>query len=97
LSWIACIGDARPVESYIKTFQSAGLTVDVIEDHSYALTEMVRQIQGKLLGAEITVGLTQSNLPNVDLSTAKRLVLAALSATRDGKLRYAVIGALKPY
>src|SRR6266851_3913561 len=97
LSWIACIGDARPVESYIKTFQSAGLTVDVIEDHSYALTELVRQIQGKLLGAEITVGLTQSNLPNLDLSTAKRLVLAALSATRDGKLRYAVIGALKPY
>lgn len=96
LSWIACIGDARPVESYVEIFQSAGFTVEAIEDHSQALSEMVRQIQAKLLGADILAGLKRLTLPNADLSTAKDFVRAALSATKRGNLGYAVICALKP-
>lgn len=97
LSWIACIGDAQPVESYAETLKLAGLTIETIEDHSYALTEMVRQIQGKLLGAEIAVGLKKFEFPNVNFSDAKRFAQAAASAVKDGKLGYAVIGALKPH
>ncbi len=95
LSWIACIGDAQPVASYVETLQGVGLTVKDIEDHAEALTEMVRQIQGKLLGAEIMVGLKKLNLPNVDFSAAKRFAQAGLSAVRDGKLGYGVICATK--
>ncbi len=86
LSWIACIGDAQPVESYAETLKLAGLTIETIEDHSYALTEMVRQIQGKLLGAEIAVGLKKFEFPNVNFSDAKRFAQAAASAVKDGKL-----------
>jgi arsenite methyltransferase len=57
---------------------------------------VIRQIQAKLLGAEIMVGLKRLNLPNVDLSTAKRFVQLALSAVEDGKLGYVVLGAVKP-
>src|SRR5713226_7198716 len=97
LSWIACIGDAQPVESYTQTLRLAGLTIETIEDHSYALTEMVRRIQGKLLGAELAVGLKKFEFPNVNFSDAKRFAQAAASAVKDGKLGYAVIGALKPH
>jgi len=97
LSWIACIGDAQPIESYVEILQLAKLTVAHIEDHSYALTNMVRQIQGKLLGAEMAAGLKKLDFPNVNFSDAKRFAHAALSAVKDEKLGYAVIGAVKPH
>jgi arsenite methyltransferase len=97
LSWIACIGDAQPVESYVEILQFADLTVAHIEDHSRALTEMVRQIQGRLLAVEITAGLKKLDFPTVHFSDAKRFAQAALSAVRDGKLGYAVISAVKPH
>jgi arsenite methyltransferase len=97
LSWIACIGDAQPVESYVEILQRAKFAVAQIEDHSHALTEMVRQIQGKLLGAEIVAGLKKFEFPDVNLSDAKRFAQAALIAVKDGKLGYAVIGATKPH
>jgi len=75
----------------------AGLTIETIEDHSYALTEMVRQIQGKLLGAEIAAGLKKVDFPNVKFSDVKRFAQVALSAVKDGKLGYAVISAVKPH
>jgi ubiquinone/menaquinone biosynthesis C-methylase UbiE len=95
LSWIACIGDAQPVESYVEILKRATFTVAHIEDHSHALTEMVRQIKGKLLGAEIAAGLKKFEFPNMNFSDAKRFSQATLSAVKNGKLGYAVIGAVK--
>jgi arsenite methyltransferase len=95
LSWIACIGDALPVASYLALLQGANFTIEVAEDHSEALVEFVRQVQGKLLVAEIAVGLKKLDLPNVDLAEAKRFAQAALSAVKDGQLGYVVIGAVK--
>ncbi len=97
LSWIACIGDAQPVESYTQTLRLASLTIETIEDHSHALAEMVRQIQGKLLAAEIAVSLKRFDLPSVKFADAKRFAQAALSAVKDGKLGYALICAVKPH
>src|SRR5260370_32502076 len=96
LSWIGCMGVAQPVESYARALRQAGLTIESIEDHSYALNEMVREIQGKLLGAEITAGLKKLDFPTVHFSDAKRFAQAALSAVKDGKLGYTVISAVKP-
>ena len=96
LSWIACIGDAQPVESYSETLRLAGLTVEDIEDHSYALAEMVRRIQGRLLGVEIAAGLKKLAFPNVSFSDGKRFAQAALSSVKNGKLGYALIEAVKP-
>jgi arsenite methyltransferase len=95
LSWIACIGDALPVERYSDILQQAGLQVLVVEDQSDALLEMVRQIQAKLLGAEIMTGLKKIDLPGVDFATAKQFAQAALEAIRGGALGYAVIAARK--
>ena len=96
LAWIACIGDARPVQLYSETLRLAGFTIETVEDHRYALTEMVRQIQGKLLGAEIAAGLRKVDLPDVNFAEARRFAQAALSAIQAGRLGYAVLCAIKP-
>lgn len=96
LSWIACIGDALPLNRYVEILSEAGFHVQEIEDHSGQLTEMVRQIQGKLLTAEIMLGLKKIDLPGVDFAAGKRFARAALDATQRGKLGYAVLTARKP-
>lgn len=94
LAWIACIGDALPVDRYAQLLRTAGFHIETIEDHSEALNQMVRQIQGKLLGAEIMTGLGKLDLPGVDLARAKKFAQAALIAIRERKLGYVVLVAL---
>ena len=96
LSWIACIGDALPTERYIATLKDAGFHVSRTEDHSDALVEMVRQIQAKLLGAEIMAGLKKIDLPGVDFATGRQFAHAALQATSSGDLGYIAIVASRP-
>jgi arsenite methyltransferase len=96
LSWIACIGDALPAERYVEILQQAGFQVQCAEDHSDALVEMVRQIQAKLLGAEIMAGLKKIDLPGVNFAIGKQFAQAALQAIRDGSLGYTVIPARRP-
>jgi SAM-dependent methyltransferase len=95
LSWIACIGDALPVERYVRILEEAGFGIQRVEDHSDALLEMVRQVQAKLLGAEIMAGLRKIDLPGVDFTTGKQFAQAAMQAVRDGKLGYGVITSRK--
>ena len=95
LSWIARIGDALPAERYTALFEQAGFSIIRVEDHSDALIEMVRQVQTRLLGAEIAVGLKKLDLPGIDFTTAKQFAQAAFEATRKGTLGYAVIVATK--
>lgn len=96
LAWVACIGDALPAEQYAAILRQAGFPIQHIEDHSDALVEMVRQIQAKLLGAEIMAGLKKMDLPGVDFAAGRQFAQAALQATRDGALGYAVFVAKKP-
>lgn len=95
LAWIACLGDALPMNRYTELLRTAGFHIDLVEDHSMALIEMVRQIQGKLLGAEIMTGLGKLELPGVDFTRAKQFARAALDAIHFGKLGYAIMVAQK--
>lgn len=95
LAWIACIGDALPINRYTDLLQTAGFHIEFVEDHSEALSQMARQIQGKLLGAEIMTGLGKLDLPGVDFTTAKEFAQVALDAIQERKLGYAVLVALR--
>ncbi len=94
LAWIACIADAQPVDNYTRYLTEAGLTVDMIEAHDDALQEMVQQIRGKLLGAELLVRLKKLDLP-FDFEQAKTLAKAASTAIQMQKFGYTVILAHK--
>jgi ubiquinone/menaquinone biosynthesis C-methylase UbiE len=96
LAWVACIADAQPIEKYADWFRAAQLTPQVTESYDEALITMVRQIQAKLLGAEIMKGLKKLDMPGLDFSAAKQLAKAAMAAIEQGQLGYAVIVAQKP-
>ena len=91
LAWIACIGDARPAEEYASYLKSAGIEGMEIEPHDDALAEMVRDIQGRLLGAELMTKLKKLDLGGVDFTQAKALARAAADAVRVKTLGYAII------
>lgn len=95
LAWISCIADAQPVQEYLQWFASALLAPRTTESHDEALHEMVRQVQAKLLGAEVLVGLKKISLPGIDFSSARQMAATALSAVQWGHLGYALISAEK--
>jgi arsenite methyltransferase len=96
LAWIACIADAQPVDAYTHYLTEAGLTVDRIEAHDEALQEMVRQIRGRLLGAEVLARFKKLDLPtSVDFEQAKALAKAASAAIQMQKFGYVVMLAHK--
>jgi arsenite methyltransferase len=96
LAWIACIAAAEPIEEYVRCFRNSGLRRLTTEPHDNALIDMVRQIQGKLLGMEIMAGLKKIDLPGLDLAAAKQMATVALAAIQRGQLGYAIIVAERP-
>lgn len=95
LAWIACIADARPIEDYISHLQEAGFIISQTEPHPGALAEMVRDVQAKLLGAEIMVKLNKIDLSGLDLAQAKSLARHGAEAVQTGQLGYALITGTK--
>ncbi|HTV83322.1 MAG TPA: class I SAM-dependent methyltransferase [Acidobacteriaceae bacterium] len=95
LAWVSCIGDAQPVDVYCGMLQNAGFEVQTVEDYTYALTDLIRQIQGRLILTEVMKGLRKLDLPDVDITKAKNFAQAALEASRTGKLGYALISACR--
>lgn len=97
LAWIACLADAQPVECYVEHLRGAGLSIEICEQHDEALSELVREIQGKLLGTELLVKLKQIELPaSLDFTQAKALAKAAAAAIRAGQFGYMALLATKP-
>ncbi len=97
LAWIACIADARSVGDYIQFLEQGGLAVRQIEAHNNVLAKMVRNIQAKLLGAELMVKLNKLDLPGTgvaNLDQARIMARSAAEAVRAGKLGYALITAI---
>lgn len=95
LAWIACIADARPAAEYVAYLEMAGFQSVRVEARQDALASMVRDIQGRLLAAELMVKLEKVNLPGVDFAEAKALAASAAQAVRSGVLGYALITAQK--
>jgi arsenite methyltransferase len=96
LAWVSCIADAQQIEKYAHYLRSAGFSVEAVESHDEALSEMVQQIQGKLFAADVMSGLKKIELPEFNFSEASRMAKAALSAIEAGQLGYAIIMAEKP-
>jgi len=91
LAWVACIADARPVEEYAGYLESAGMSGVEIEAHDEALAQMVRDIQGKLLGVELMSKLKKFDLGGIDFEQAKSMARAAGDAVRAKTLGYSIV------
>jgi arsenite methyltransferase len=95
LARIACIADAQSTEGYQAYLRAAGFDANFVERHDEALGEMIRQVRGKLLGAEILTGLEKLDLPGVDFQAAKQMAKAAHEAVERSQLGYVLISAVK--
>jgi arsenite methyltransferase len=95
LAWIACIGDAQPLDAYKRCLADAGLRVESSTYRSDSLQEMVQSIRSKLLMAEVLIGLKKLDLPDLDLTQAKAFSKAAQHAVATGQLGYAIVVASK--
>jgi SAM-dependent methyltransferase len=91
LAWIACIADALPVEGYQQCLREAGLLTEPPEPHDEALGELVRQVEGRLLGAELAVALARTAPSQIDLTAAKALARDARSAIAHQQLGYCLV------
>lgn len=91
LAWIACIGDARPIEAYVAWLEGAGFAIAVSAARNGALAEMAEQVRSRLMLADILIGLKKLSLPGLDLQQAKNFAHAAVRAVKDGTLGYALV------
>ncbi len=73
LAWIACIGDAQPLESYADWLARAGFSIAVSEARNDCLATMVEQIRSKLLLVDIMVGLKKLEFPGLDINQPNSL------------------------
>ena len=91
LAWIACIADALPAEGYRTFLETASLHVSTVEHHPEALQQLIHDIRGKLVDAELLVRLNQLELPLADLAQAKALARTAANSIQSGDLTYAIL------
>lgn len=96
LSWIACIGDAQPLDVYTTMLEYAGFQITASSERDHYLREMAEQIRSRLFLAEAMIGLRKLELPGFDIAQAKTFANAAAQAVRDHKLGYALIVAQGP-
>lgn len=95
LAWIACIGDAQPLEQYGASLTNAGFAIELMERQDSSLIDMVNSIRSKLLAADVLKGLGKLNAPELDTEEAKRLAQTALGAVQSGQLGYGLLIARK--
>ena len=95
LAWMACIADAQPVESYVDYLESRRASTWRRPKRTTKRCWKWSTDPGKLLGAEIMVGLKKLDLPGVDLAAAQQMAQAAVTAIRQGALGYAIVHGVK--
>jgi ubiquinone/menaquinone biosynthesis C-methylase UbiE len=95
LAWIACIADALPLEDYVAQLEAVGFEIDHLEPQPGALNEMIRQVQAKLIGAEVMLKLHMLDLAPFDLEQAKTLLRHTAQVVQEGKLGYALMAGRK--
>ncbi len=88
--WVACVGDARPVEEYREILAGAGFSVTAAERHTDALEQMVRQVAARLELVRMTSPGRLEEL-GVDLTRTGPVLEAVEEAVRDGVLDYVLL------
>jgi len=87
-AWVACVADARPIETYRRFLWDAGLDVTHAEGHGDALRRMVETI-GARLGVLKLAGLPL--LDAVDTQQIDARVAQVLATVDDGIAGYALM------
>lgn len=91
MAWVACIADAQPIEEYTSILSQAGFSMGPPELHDEALAELINEVRGKLLVAELMVNLKKLEVPDwIDFDQVGRLAQITAETVNQGKLGYAL-------
>jgi ubiquinone/menaquinone biosynthesis C-methylase UbiE len=91
MAWVACIADAQPIKEYESILTEAGFSMGPPELHNEALAEMINEVRGKLLVAELMVNLKKLEVPDwIDFDQVGRLAQITAETVNQGKLGYAL-------
>ena len=97
MAWVACIADAQPIEEYVSLLTAAGFSMSQIEIHDEALAELIHEIRGKLLVAELMANLKKLEFPEwIDFDEIGRLAQITADTVNQSKLGYVLLGGEKP-
>ncbi len=90
MAWVACIADAQPIEEYTSILSQAGFSMGPPELHDEALAELINEVRGKLLVAELMVNLKKMEIHDwIDFDQVGRLAQITAETDNQGKLEYA--------
>jgi ubiquinone/menaquinone biosynthesis C-methylase UbiE len=96
LAVAACTGDARSLEGYSHLVQSAGFEVDQSQDLPEIAASFLRDIKGKLLVAEVAIGLGKLPIDRDALAQVKQTLAEVQDLVSQGVLSYGLVVAHKP-
>ena len=93
---VACIGGALSQEGYVGLLEALDVGSVVAEEHSWAVADMLKDLQGKLLLARMASTMGALELPEADLATGQRLLGVAEAQVSAGNLGYGLFVAVAP-
>ena len=91
---VACIGGAFSQEEYIRLLHGSAFHDVAAEDHSWAVAELVKELQRKILLARMASTAGVLELPGADLASAQHLLDSAETQIKQGNLGYTLIVAV---
>jgi SAM-dependent methyltransferase len=91
-AWVACIGDARPLDELTQLLRDAAFELEQVQGHDDALAELLDRLEGRLRVAHLVGG----DHLEADRARALPLVAAARAALSEGSLGYDIIVARRP-
>jgi arsenite methyltransferase len=86
-AWVACVGDARPLDEIAALLETAGLVVEQTEAHDHALASLLDRIDARLKVAAMLAA---------DIAIAHELLQEVRRALERGLLGYGVAVAHRP-
>ena len=86
-AWVACVGDARPLDEITELLREAGFALEQTHSEDGALAELLDRLEGRLRVARLVGG----DGFEADSARVLPLVGAARAALLEGALGYAVI------
>ena len=96
LAVAACTADARSLEEYAELIRAAGFDVDQSQDLPEIAASFLRGIKGKLLMAEVAIGLGKLPIGKDVLAQGKQILAEVEDLVRRGVLSYSLVVAHKP-